>query len=296
MSDTLESIVHLLSCPDDGSCLRRTGDGLHCHECGRQFPMVAENFVELLPIRPASLTLSSNEEYRRTYLQLFSELIGEDSTAMAWGAEESGPRSWIRKRQRQVQAVLFLVTAGADPSRSVLCDFAAGAGYYTFTYAPYFRCVLHCDLSLANLNYCRQRARSRNVSNIMFVRMDYFSPPFRNSLERLICFDTIIRGEEHDRLLLHNLVRSMRPDGKAIIDFHNWWHNPFRRAGLLKENFASNKSYSRQSAESLLANVGIDRFAYRPFHQEFDAKGVFGTTCAHLLPPTRLIYSFEGHN
>jgi hypothetical protein len=62
--------------------------------------------------------------------------------------------------------------------------------------------------------------------------------------------------------------------------------------GLLKENFVLNKSYSRKSAESLLADAGIVEFDYFPFCQEFDTDGRFGAACARLMQPTRHIYSF----
>jgi SAM-dependent methyltransferase len=188
------------------------------------------------------------------------------------------------------------VTERIESVRPVLCDIAAGAGHYTFAYAQHFHRVLHCDLSLQNLNYARYKARQRNIENIVFLRIDYFHPPFRHSLDVTLCLDTIIRGNEHDRLLLNSIVGTLTPDGKAIVDFHNWWHNPLRRMGLLKENFISNKSYSKKSAESLLAAAGIVEFEYYPFCQEFDMDGRFGAACARLMQPTRHIYSFGAGN
>jgi SAM-dependent methyltransferase len=211
---------------------------------------------------------------------------------IAWGAEESASYSWVQKRRRQVRAVCPLVTKKAASVRPVLCDIAAGAGHYTFAYAQHFYQVLHCDLSVPNLTYARRKARQQNIENIFFLRIDYFRPPFRHNIDRILCLDTIIRGNEHDRLLLNAIVGTLTPDGKAIVDFHNWWHNPLRRLGLLKENFISNKSYSRNSAESLLAAAGIGEFEYYPFCQEFDTQRKFGAACARLMPPTRHIYSF----
>jgi hypothetical protein len=111
-------------------------------------------------------------------------------------------------------------------------------------------------------------------------------------MDRILCLDTIIRGKEHDRLLLNAIVGTLSSNGRAIVDFHNWWHNPLRRIGLLKENFVSNRSYSRKSAESLLAATGIEEFDYYSFCQEFDTDGRFGAACARLMEPTRHIYSF----
>ena len=291
MDSRIQSIIHLLSCPDDGTHLSHTNNEVLCRDCGRIFPTVSGNFIELLPVGSQPLPLSSSEEYRRAYLHLFNDPVRDDSPALAWGAEELAAVSWVRKRKRQVCAVSPVVTRGVRPDQSVLCDFAAGAGYYTRAYARHFRCILHCDLSVDNLNYCRAKARTDNLNNIVFLRIDYFRPPFRDSLDRIICFDTIIRGGEHDRLLLQSVIRSLRLNGGAVIDFHNWWHNPLRRVGLLPENFSSNKSYSRKSAEALLNNVGIKDFEYRPFYQEFDARRSLVGLCRHVLPATRLVYS-----
>jgi len=290
MSNRLRKVSDLLCCPDDGERLIYAND-LSCSRCGRTFPAIADDFVEVLPKQPTSLPPSVSEDYRHAYLRLFNEPIHDSSRELAWGAEESAAASWMRKRLRQVNALSQLVVDGAAENKSVLCDFAAGAGHYTRAYAQHFRWVLHCDLSASNLAYCREKAKIGNFKNIIFLRIDYFNPPFRNSLDRLICLDTIIRGEEHDQLLLQSIARSMRPDGRAIIDFHNWWHNPLRRVGLLKENFTSNKSYSRKSAETLLNDAGIKRFAYYPFYQECDSNGFWSELYKHLIPPTRLIYS-----
>jgi SAM-dependent methyltransferase len=293
MSNNLADLLPLLSCPDDGESLRRTTTELLCNECGRHFPVYDDNCVELLPSNPTQLPLAIGDEYRNSYLALFSETFRDDTLDMAWGAEESASYSWVQKRRRQVRAICPLLTKRSEFVPRVLCDIAAGAGHYTFAYAQHFHRVLYCDLSVQNLNYARHKARQRNISNIFFLRIDYFHPPFLHNIDRTLCLDTIIRGKEHDRLLLKAIVRTLSPDGKAIVDFHNWWHNPLRRMGLLKENFVSNKSYSRKSAESLLAATGIVEFEYSPFYQEFDAHGKLASACGRLIPPTRFIYCFD---
>ena len=295
MKEDLQDILDLLSCPDDQQSLRRTQTALCCNGCGRHFPVYEDNFVELLPSGAAPLPLSINEEYRKCYLALFSQKVEDNKTAIAWGAEESATEPWVRKRRRQVLAVFPLATTDIESTRSTLCDIAAGAGYYTFAYAEHFRRILHCDLSIENLNYCRRRAYERSIKNIFFLRIDYFRMPFRHSIDRILCLDTIIRGQGHDGLLLKSITEGLNRGGKAIVDFHNWWHNPLRRLGLLKDTFVSNTSYSRRSAESLLAATGIQEFEYTPFHQEFPS-GRVGSMCARLIPPTRLIYSFDRQN
>jgi ubiquinone/menaquinone biosynthesis C-methylase UbiE len=211
---------------------------------------------------------------------------------MAWGAEENVSESWARKRRRQVAMVQQQITEGIRAGESVLCDIAAGAGYYTFAYAHLFRYVLHCDLSVDNLNYASRKARLLGIQNIFFLRADYFALPLRQSLDRILCMDTLIRGDAHDSVLLTNIVRSLGPEGSAIVDFHNWWHNPLRRVGLLPKNFGSNRSYRRAEAERLLRRVGIKDYSLRPFLQELSPDSMLAGLLSGVFPSTRLVYRF----
>jgi hypothetical protein len=216
MSGKLRTILDLLSCPDDGQPLRLASTQLLCSGCGRNFPLHGEYLAEILPSRPAQLPASASADYRRAYLMLFDQQFQKDNTRLAWGAEETATAAWIRKRRRQVIAVHPLVAEGAERGASVLCDIAAGAGHYTFSYASYFRSVLHCDLSVENLSYASRKAHERNLENIFFLRIDYFQPPFRHSIDRLLCLDTLIRGEGHDSMLLKSIGGCLTPTGSTI--------------------------------------------------------------------------------
>jgi SAM-dependent methyltransferase len=294
MSEKLRTILDLLSCPDDGQPLRLGKEQLLCSECGRSFPLHGEDFAEILPSRPVRLPASASAEYRSAYLTLFEQRFQKDDTCLAWGAEEAAAASWIRKRQRQVMALRPLVTEGVKPNASVLCDIAAGAGHYTFAYMPHFRFVLHCDLSVHNLSYALRKARTRKLENIFFVRIDYFQPPFRHSLDRLLCLDTLIRGEDHDSMLLKSIATCLKPTGRAVIDFHNWWHNPLRRIGFLPDNFHSNRSYSRSETKKLLCEAAFPEATPFPFVQEFDPRSRLGKLCSKALPSTRIVYRVCG--
>jgi len=290
MSERLRTILNLLSCPDDGQPLRLAKEQLLCGGCGRSFPLHGEDLAEILPSRPVRLPESTSAEYRSAYLTLFEQQFQNDTTCFAWGAEETATAAWIRKRRRQVTAVNPLVTEGAELGASVLCDIAAGAGYYTFAYVPYFRFVLHCDLSVQNLSYASRKAREQNLQNIFFLRIDYFRPPFRQSLDRLLCLDTLIRGEGHDSMLLKSIGGCLKSTGRAVVDFHNWWHNPLRRLGILPENFHSNKSYRRSETKKLLREAAFRDAKVLPFVQEFDAGGWIERICSKAVPSTRIVY------
>ena len=101
--------------------------------------------------------------------------------------------------------------------------------------------MFHCDLSTQSLLHTAAKAREQGILNIAFLRIDYFQPPFRRSLDRLICLDTLIRAPFHELTLLRGIAASLAPRGRAVIDSHNYWHNPLRRMGWLPENFIENR-------------------------------------------------------
>jgi len=290
MADNFVEIMSLLSCPDDGERLHYSPCGLLCSCCGRRFRVYESNLAEILPSGPRELPDSVSQEYRDAYAETFRPTYHNDAASFAWGAEESVSESWRRKRRREVNFVKPLITEGEAPSDAVLCDISAGAGYYTLAYAHLFRHVLHCDLSISNLSYVWRKAREMGIRNIFFIRADYLALPFFHSLDRVLCLDTLIRGEAHETLLLAGVGRALKPTGVAVVDFHNWWHNPLRRIGFLPENFCHNRSYRRSEAERLLCKAGIRKFGFHPFVQEFDSGDGVGGHLSELLPPTRLVY------
>jgi SAM-dependent methyltransferase len=257
----------------------------------------AGKLVELLPAKPSGVTLSNSAgHYNADYLHEFSRPLVLNESAIAWGAPESNSAPWIGRRRRQVEAVLRLLSKKTDACTEPLCDFSGGAGRYTFACAAQSRTVIHCDLSVDALSYCVSQAAKLGIDNIFFIRMDYFRPPFRKTLKRVICMDTLIRGQAHEKLLLESIRSSLGNGGVALVDFHNWWHNPLRRLGILRQNFGKNRSYSRNEAERLLKETGIHEFRYTPFHQEapqFPPPALLDL----VLPPTRLMYRFgEGQS
>ncbi len=293
-SPDCRQLAGLLFCPEDGTQLECVASRIECGACGRCFVISADSVIDLRPLCPAGRVVPENTPYWRGYLQEFRRPYTPNRHVNAWGAPEASDTRWLRKRLRQVVAVRPLI-ADANLSRTqVLCDLSAGAGNYTFSYASLFRAVVHCDLSVDNLSYAAQKANRLGIRNMFFLRIDYFSPPFQSSLDRVICFDTLIRGESHDAALLDCIRRTLKSEGQAVVDFHNWWHNPVRRLGLLPQNFGENRSYRRPSAAHLLRKTGIVDFDFFPFHQEFDHGAKLHNLLAFALPPTRILYRFTG--
>jgi ubiquinone/menaquinone biosynthesis C-methylase UbiE len=294
MAISLAEVAGLLCCPDDGGRLSLASGDLQCMACDRRFRVYEQNLIEILPRRRQELPSSISSEYREGYERAFDQKYQNNDESMAWGAEESMTRSWTLKRRRQVEFVRPLVTEGANPGDSTLCDIAAGAGYYTLAYAQLFRLVLHCDLSVNDLSYARRKAQSMGIWNVLFVRADYFAPPFRNSLDRVLCMDTLIRGAAHESLLLASIAKSLNGDGFALVDFHNWWHNPLRRLGVLRNNFEGNRSYTERELNNLLARGHIVRSGFFPFVQELKGNGAPRKVFRKILPATRFVLRIQG--
>ncbi len=295
MENKFDDLAGRLRCPDDRAELSFKATAATCTQCARVYPIQYGQLLELLPSRPVDLPPSHDPEYVAEYRRAFLQRFELREGSMSWGAPEISPPRWIKKRERQVEAVrAALAGTGEVPRDAVLCDISAGAGYYTFGLARNFPRVLHCDLSVASLAYAMRKAARLRIPNVLFLRLDYFRMPFAESLEHILCFDTLIHGECHEEMLLRQIRGALTPAGSALVDFHNWWHNPARRRGLLPQNFANNRSYSRAEAESLLCRCGIDRSTFRPFYREFNLTSPWRRALSRLIPPARLIFEFPG--
>jgi SAM-dependent methyltransferase len=295
MRFSLDEIWPLLCCPDDAATIAACAGGLRCEQCHRFYPLLSTNILDLLPSRPISLPERSElARYREGYLREFSRPAEIRADAKAWGAPEARSRKWLQLRERQALEVLQFLRAEQAGANSVFCDLSAGAGHCTFRAAREYRIVFHCDLSMDALAYASGKARAVHLENIVFIHADYFQPPFRSSIDHLTCLDTLIRGPWHERRLLQSLCSTLTSRGAAVVDFHNWWHNPLRRLGFLPNNFVGNKSYTRKELTSLLSSSGIGQFDTRPFVQEVDPRDARGKLFARFFPATRLMVRLAG--
>ena len=295
MRPSLGELAAYLSCPDDGAGLVKSAGGLRCADCARTFSFWAESILELLPSRIFPMPEeSASTEYIQGYYRDFFRRLEMGQGAKAWGAPEGLPPARVRSRQRQAREVLDFLQGDGDVSDTSFCDLSAGAGYCTFEAARKYRLVFHCELSVDSLIYAAGKAKQNRIENIVFVRADYFQPPFRGSVHRLTCLDTLIRGPWHETRLLRSIRGVLTSGGAAVVDFHNWWHNPLRRVGLLPDNFSGNKSYTRKELRSLLESSGVGPFQTRPFVQELDPLHAPGKVFAQFVPPTRLMVRLAG--
>lgn len=316
--DPNEIACHLV-CPDDASPLVAATNALRCTNCNRAFPFLSPNLLDLLPSKALDLpTVGVSTEYAAAYLQTFkaaheNEIAAnnktefgncddadrDDATQIPFNAPETSSPTLVQLRERQSAEVLQLLqttnTPGANSEKSsdiVFCDLSAASGYTTFAAARHASIVFHCDLSPAAVRYASTKAIRLGLDNIVVVRADYLQPPFRNSIDQLTCIDTLIRGPWHESRLLAAIRRSLSRRGVAVVDFHNWWHNPFRRLGLLPQNFGQNHSYAKREVLDLLARADIENFTISPFIAEARPHTFVGEIVRAVLPATRFMIRF----
>jgi SAM-dependent methyltransferase len=283
-------IARYLVCPDEGAPLAPGSAGLRCLSCSRIIPFRKPNLLEILPSKQVAISTSEvPSEYESAYIQAYSGVWESSDDALPFGASEASSAKVMKRRERHTEEVFRLLREAPGDADGVFCDLSAGAGHTTFAAARHFPLVFHCDLSAAAVRYASAKAARMGLDNMVIVHADYFRPPFRNSIQQLTCLDTLIRGPWHEERLLASIRQSLASGGSAVVDFHNWWHNPLRRLGLLRQNFGENRSYSKREVLRLLKQAGFDDFAIRGFIQEADPHGLSAKVLRRLVPATRFM-------
>ena len=287
-------IARYLACPDEGALLGPDSAGLRCLSCSRLFPFRRPNLLEILPSKPLAISASEVPakvpvEYETAYSEAYSGVWESSDDTLPWGANETSSPKTVKRRKHHTREVFRLLREAPGDADGVFCDLSAGAGHTTFVAAPHSWLVFHCDLSIAAVRYASAKAARMGLDNMVIVHADYFRPPFRNSIQRLTCVDTLIRGPWHEAQLLASIRQSLAPGGSAVVDFHNWWHNPLRRLGLLRQNFGENRSYSKREVLQLLKQAGFDELAMTGFIQEADPQRLSARVLRRVLPATRFM-------
>ncbi len=278
-SRLIEEYLHILRCPNDASGLEYiSAEGLKCLTCGSEFPIHAPNLVELLPREPFSPALTTLNDYEKrffsAYHQLFHQQFSFDKNAIAWGAVERIEARHAKRKRRQIGQII----SGLDVRNKIACDISGGAGWLTLRLAKEAKLMINCDLSCDNLNYVYNKSTN---DNILFVRLDFFAPPFQNnSVDTIVCTDTLIYGDLMVKKFLTNIHNCMKTEGGSVVDFYNRSHrNPFHKPYMI--------GYTLREVKAILHQLGITEFTHEGFFQEW--KGYL----QWLIPCTRHIIAFR---
>ena len=289
LSSKISVIEQYVRCPETGGSLEYRTDHFYCQASDRKYPFSQESIVELLPPGPTSFSFDRRSAYHENiYKTLFSTKLAEANPEKSWAPPELVPEKWRTTKLNHVQFIRRLIEETTN-QRETYCDFTGASGYYTFEMAKHFKWVFHCDISSESMLYAKQRADKEGLQNIIFIRADYFRPPFDGTLDLIYCGDTLIFSPSHEGLLLKGMYKSLKPGGYALFDFHNWWHNPIRRMGLMSNNFG--ECYSYNKAETLdFVTHHFPEHRHLGYYQEFRS-GHRPAWMPGIFPNTRHMYA-----
>lgn len=280
--ETAARFMQHARCPDDGGLLRAGERSLRCTHCGREFHRLGERVFELKSAAPKPV----NSSVQSGYAALHAEALTLEAQPPGWGdlaGAPPGKRAFVR-RERQAIAELL-----ADRGAGVVVDVSGGVGNYSSYLAAAARTVIHCELHVPSFaQACRDHGE---IDNMVFVRGDYLALPLADaSADGVICTDTLIRGVEHERALLAEIRRILKPGGRAVVDFH---HHRFRR---IQKRSPLAKPYLRAEFERLTVQAGfrvertqgIGYIPARAVPWEWSYR-VFDSLARLMVPPSRYL-------
>jgi len=275
-----------LVCPDDRNTLVFRDDFLECVKCGRKYPVLGDNFVEILPSKFPEWDLNEKEPKRAEefYLQEFKRPFSWNAQGDGWGDLSKANVGTCSFYKAEILKILQLL----DPSEnSIIVDVSGAVGNYAISLANKVKMIINCDLHTPSII----AAYERKKDNMICVRTPYLRLPFAsNVFDHVICTDTLIRGWNHEVKLLKEILRVLKTGGKAFVDFHN------------RKWFRKNKNicaYKAGSIRKLLHEAGIKQYSLYPFGY-VPTKLVFKESLypyldslfRFLLPPKRHIVVF----
>jgi SAM-dependent methyltransferase/uncharacterized protein YbaR (Trm112 family) len=280
-------IEEAISCPDCKAKISYQDPNFICTECRREFPF-KDGILEMLPSAPIQYAFDKRSAHHESvYKTLFHTKREDANLERSWGNPEAVPAKWLSTKLGHVSFIKKLIEENTT-ARNIFCDFSGGSGYYTFEFYKLFKWVFHCDLSIESMLYTRKKAEEKNIDNIIFIRTDYTRPPFNGTLDVIFCGDSLIYSPFHEGLVLNGINQSLNEGGYAIFDFHNWWHNPLRRLGLMKNPFGECYSYSKQQTDNFVSHR-FPKYSYYKYYQEFP-NGQRASMIPRFFPGTRHTY------
>lgn len=288
LSNKINIIQECICCPDCRAKITYQTTHFTCTQCQREFPFHDESILEMLPSAPVHYAFDKRSSHHEdVYKKLFHTKKEEANLDKSWGNPEAVPANWLRTKIGHVNFIKTLIEKNTT-QRKTFCDFSGGSGYYTFEFYKLFDWVFHCDLSIESMLYTKKKADKLNINNIIFVRTDYTRPPFNASLDLIFCGDSLIYSPFHEGLVLNGMKQSLKEGGYAIFDFHNWWHNPLRRLGLMKNPFGECYSYSKKQTDEFVSHQ-FPVHTYHKYYQEFP-NGQRASIIPRFFPGTRHTY------
>jgi len=251
----LKEYQEMLRCPDDGANVTLEENRLECSRCGRHFNVFKSNFIEMLPSRFLEWGFSKNEKQtvsvEKSYKEIFDREFGWYEKPIGWGdfpAANPGYRAFVKAELERIREII------GPSDGKIAVDVSAGVGNYSIPLSSSVGAMFHCELDVESIQIANSSAEGKNI---FFIRAPYLKLPFCSDVfDYVICTDTLIRGWNHEKMLLTEIYRVLRAGGRAIVDFHN-------QRLVYKEGNIS--LYNRKKIASLLMEVDIKKYEVYPF-------------------------------
>lgn len=250
-----EQIVQCFRCPDDGGRLHAGREKLCCEHCGREFRRLGNRALELTALTPKAV----NSSVQNGYEAIHAAELALDVNGPGWGDLDSanpGKREFVRHERATIAALL------GDRAEGVVVDVSGGVGNYSSFLAGRARTVIHCELHVPSFaQACREHAQQQNL---FFARSDYLALPLANGVaDGVVCTDTLIRGVEHERALLAEICRILKPGGRAVLDFQHLRFQRFQKRSPLAKCYKLD-DFLRLVVESGFAVERVQGIGYVP--------------------------------
>jgi len=245
--DDIEKAVSFLACPHDDGNLELNNEELSCSICSSKFRILDNNTIDLTPKNKKNMDISKvSEHYISDYTNITKENSEDISEERIQAFElDSRLQGYLLENQKEMLRII---------DNRVLCDVGAGVGDHSIEFSKKSSLVFHCDLDMQVIGIAKKRSKQLGLNNIMFIRSDYFSLPFKkNSLPQVVCTGAMGRwGNTHDSLQVEQIAKILKKDGKAVIDFM-----AKERKGLPKDEFKKNR-LSKKEISSLLKKFNLE--------------------------------------
>jgi SAM-dependent methyltransferase len=251
-----EQIERYFRCPDDGGRLLVSEASLRCEHCGKEFARQAPRVFELKAYTPKAVNSTVQSGYESIHA---APLSLEQQGGQGWGdlsKAHPGKRAFVKHERETIAALLGERVGG------VVVDVFGGVGNYSGFLADRAQTVIHCELHAPSLVQAWQAHSQRQ--NMVFVRSDYLALPIADAVaDGVVCTDTLIRGPEHERGLLAEIRRILKPEGRAVVDFqHHRFQRIQKRSPLAK--CYELKDFLALVNESGLSVIGVHGIGYVP--------------------------------
>lgn len=274
-------------CPDDAGQLLQGEKSLSCERCGRVFGNQAERLFDLPGLAPKAVNSTVQPGYESIHAETLSL---EKQAPSGWGdlsKASSGKRAFVKHERRAISKLLGNAGAG------VVVDVSGGVGNYSGYLAQRARMVIHCELHVPSIAQAWRDHGQRQ--NMIFARSDYLALPLADGVaDGVVCTDTLIRGPLHERTLLAEIRRILKPGGRAVVDFqHLRFQHIQKRSPLAKcYPLADFLSLVEQSGLSVAEIMGIGFTPTRLVPWEW-SYGLLDALLRLVVAPSRYLLVLE---